>query len=118
MKLLITGSRTLNATHYLDLCMLIAHYYPNVTQIWHGGAGGADQLAQRYCDETGTPCRVLQPDYQRHYWKAAPLKRNAELVRMTDATLALYCGEVTNGTANAVMHSHKLGHPVTLADVS
>lgn len=117
MKLLITGSRLITGDYYQVLCAAIRAYYPNATQIWHGGAKGADQLAQRYCNETGVPCRVLMPDYKNAYYKAAPLRRNKELVRMTDATLALVILKLEGGTKHTAELSRKAGHRTLVVSI-
>lgn len=120
MKLLITGSRNFtdyNAlTEAIDDIMIGAscHYGEHewIEEIWHGGAKGADQLAQRYADEHGIKCYVIRPDYNKHHPKAAPLKRNSDLVAATDATLALY-GEGRSGkggTADAARKSKAARH--------
>lgn len=62
-------------------------YFPS--EILHGGAHGADtvaSMAARLYDYKET---VILPNYER-YGKAAPLKRNTELVRKCDAVVAVY----------------------------
>lgn len=98
MKLLITGSR--NFTNYKALieaidtimiavsCATGEHEY--IEEILHGGAIGADQLADRYAREHKIPCTIIRPDYATKGSKAAPLLRNTELVKLADCTLALY----------------------------
>jgi len=101
MKILITGSRT--ATDYPTLKLAIetaaafaalnlANYVETMKPelILHGGAKGADQLAQRYADAHNLPTEVLRPDYKKYYHKVAPLHRNTELVAKADIVIAYY----------------------------
>jgi len=98
MKLLITGSRNYKNADTLSemidqLTMLIQ--IENImdctpTEILHGGATGADQLADNYAKKHGIKCTIIRPDYQRHHHKMAPLMRNTELVEKSEYTIALY----------------------------
>lgn len=88
MKLLITGSRSYD--NYEGLKTAIESLASQPTEILHGGARGADQLAEQYAKAQGIPTTIIKPDYQKHNYKAAPLERNSELVQLADATLALY----------------------------
>lgn len=111
MKLLITGSRNYNnydalksTIDELTIILQLEEDMDNApTEILHGGAKGADQLADRYAKEYKIPCTVIRPDYQNHHPKAAPLLRNSELVKLADCTLALYGPKRTGkgGTADA-----------------
>lgn len=110
MKVLITGSRELTNHHYQSLKELMRTHYPNATQIWHGGATGADQLAARYAMEMQLEAVEIRPDYKRYPGKAAPHVRNYQLVKGTDATLAVYGAVETPGTKSTVEKSRAVGH--------
>lgn len=99
MKLLVTGSRRATEEDFQRLAAAIETYAPGVTEILHGGASGADQLASRYARARGLPETVLLPDYVRYPPRVAPILRNQELVRLADGVLALYCGQRSGGTA-------------------
>ena len=92
MKLLITGSRQFTDYEALELAIetIEKERRASVKLILHGGAKGADTLAERYAETQSIPTTILRPDYAKHFAKVAPLKRNEELVRMADAVLALY----------------------------
>ena len=98
MKLLITGSRNYNdytalneAIDELTIRLQLADEMDCApTEILHGGAKGADELANQYAEKHGIKCIIIRPDYQRHNPKLAPLLRNTELVKLADCTLALY----------------------------
>ncbi len=98
MKLLISGSR--NYTNYDGLCAAIDELTMVLqiedimdctpTEILHGGAQGADQLAAKYAREHNLPQTVIRPNYNRYHAKQAPLMRNTELVAQAEYTIALY----------------------------
>lgn len=103
MRLLITGSRQIaeNDVHFARLQKEITRRYlvlgtgcseeqVPITMILHGGARGADQLADRFGREYGLEVKVIRPDYKRYPEKLAPLMRNTELVAQADAVIAFY----------------------------
>ena len=123
MRLLITGSRQIaeNDVHFARLQKEITRRYlvlgtgcseeqVPITMILHGGARGADQLADRFGREYGLEVKVIRPDYKRYpdnpdfsplgfmrdvhhavrMNKLAPLMRNTELVAQADAVIAFY----------------------------
>jgi len=100
MKLLITGSRKFNDSTALAKAIKKVEELQGekITMLLHGGAIGADTLAQNWADENKIPTQVLKPDYKKHGGKIAPLLRNNELVKLTDCTLALYSKNRTGGT--------------------
>ena len=99
MKLLITGSRRATAQDYARLAAAIQKYAAGATAILHGGAQGADQLAEQYAQAHGLPTVVIRPDYDQWPAKVAPLKRNHQLVDLADGVIALYKGKRKGGTA-------------------
>lgn len=117
MKLLITGSRALPASYYNHLLHAIKTHYPEATEIWHGGANGADQLAGMAAGQLGLPCHVVRPDYHKYTQKVAPLQRNRELVRNTDATLAVHIKGLTTGTNHTAHVTLQHGNPLTVVNL-
>lgn len=115
MRLLLTGSRSLTPEHYPALKKAIEENYPQATEIWTGGARGADELAEHYAREKGLRCCVIRPNYSKYSGQVAPLQRNIELVRATDATLAVYCGKLTGGTNHTAHWTLRYGHELTTA---
>lgn len=118
-KLLITGSRTL--TNYDELSEAIANAvakYGAPEVLLHGGADGADTLAQRWADNNGIRCEVIKPNY-KEYGKRAPLVRNNELVNRASVVVAIYDGKKTNGTSYTAKAAIAKGLPTmeTLAGV-
>lgn len=74
MKLLIAGSRGIDN---FDLSQYITD---DVDTILSGGAKGIDTLAEEYADKKRLSKIILRPRYDL-YGKAAPIKRNEELVK-------------------------------------
>ena len=104
MKILIAGSRSISE---FDL----APYIPAETDtIISGGAAGIDTLAERYADEHFLNKVIVRPQYER-YGRAAPLKRNEQMVDMADEVLVIWDG-ASKGTAFTVRYAEKQGKPV------
>ncbi len=119
MKLLITGSR--NYTDYNGLIEAIDELTMRLqiedimdctpTEILHGGAKGADQLAEKYAKMYNIKCTVIRPDYIKYNGTIAPLMRNTELVKKAECTIALY-GEGRDGkggTADTATKTKRAG---------
>ena len=110
MKLLIAGSRSITA---FDL----SSYIPaDVDTIISGGASGVDRLAEEYADLHHLSKCVLRPRYDQ-YGRAAPLKRNEQMVEMADAVLIIWDGR-SRGTLHTLKHTKKRNKPLTLITVS
>ena len=106
MKLLIAGSR--NITDF-D----IAPYIPIDTDlIISGGAGGIDALAEKYADKMKISKLILRPRYDL-YRRAAPLKRNSEMVDLCDNALIFWDG-VSKGAKYTIDYANKTGKPITV----
>lgn len=116
MKLLITGSRNFDDYEGLKIAFeaLEKELGESASLILHGGAKGADQLAEQYANERGMKTIVIRPDYEQHPAKVAPLKRNSDLVNLADATLALYGKDRDRkgGTWDAVQKTIKANKPL------
>ena len=106
MKLLIVGSRSITD---FDLSPYIS---AEVDTVISGGANGVDSLAEKYADMHKLSKYIIRPRYNL-YGKAAPLKRNQELVELADAVLVIWDGS-SKGTQYTLEYAKKLGKPVTL----
>jgi predicted Rossmann fold nucleotide-binding protein DprA/Smf involved in DNA uptake len=106
MKLLIVGSRSIKD---FDL----SPYIPtDVDTIISGGANGIDSLAEQYADLHRLSKYILRPRYNL-YGRAAPLKRNEQMVEMADAVLIIWDGH-SKGTQHTLKYSEKINKPITL----
>ena len=82
MRVLVTGSRNWTEEWVIEQALyavspwrsLIGHNY-EVTVI-HGGAVGADTLADKWAREYGYVVEVWKPEYGKYPGYLAPLKRN------------------------------------------
>ena len=104
MKLLIVGSRTITDFD------LTGHIPAETDLIISGGAKGIDTVAEKYADEHGIEKLIFYPQYE-NYGRAAPLKRNEEMVNAADAVLAVWDGE-SRGTKYALNYAKKMGKKI------
>ena len=109
MKLLIAGSRSIDAFDFAE------HIPPETDLIISGGAAGIDTAAERYADEQGIAKVIVRPRYDL-YGRAAPIRRNEEMVRMADAILVIWDGK-SRGTKYTADYAKKQGKPVTVIEV-
>ena len=106
MKLLIVGSRSITE---FDL----SPYIPaDIDTVISGGAGGIDSLAEQYADLHRLSKYIIRPRYDL-YGRAAPLKRNEQMVDMADAVLVIWDGR-SKGTQHTLKYTKKTNKPITL----
>ncbi|MBE6662786.1 MAG: DUF2493 domain-containing protein [Ruminococcaceae bacterium] len=109
MKLLIVGSRGIEDFSLGD-------YIPKeVEWIISGGASGVDALAEQYADEHKLSKLILRPQYDR-YGRAAPLKRNKEMVELCDEVLVIWDG-VSHGTKYTIECAKRKNKPLRVVIV-
>ena len=109
MKLLIVGSRSISE---FDLSPYISS---DVDAVISGGAEGIDSIAERYADLHRISKHILRPRYDI-YGRAAPLKRNEQMVDMADAVLVIWDGR-SKGAQYTLKYAKKTNKPVTLVEV-
>ena len=106
MKVAIIGSRNLTVTD-------IQNYLPaGTTEIVSGGAKGIDECAEAYAKTVGLPLTKFLPDYEK-YGKAAPLKRNLEIISYADRVIAFWDGK-SHGTKFVIDNCKKANKPVVV----
>lgn len=106
MKLLIAGSRSIKS---FDLSKYVS---PDVDMIICGGANGVDSIAEKYADEHRISKLVLKPRYSL-YGKAAPIKRNEEMVDICDRVLIIWDGS-SKGTEYTLSYAKKKTKNITV----
>ena len=106
MKLLIVGSRSITD---FDLSPYVSE---EVDTIISGGANGIDALAEQYADARRISKYIVRPQYNL-YGRAAPLKRNEQMVDMADAVLVIWDG-VSKGTQFTLKYAEKMGKQTVL----
>ncbi len=85
MKVAIIGSRNIIIN---DLDKYIPKY---TTEIVSGGAKGVDSCAADYAKSHGIKLTEFLPEYNK-YGKAAPLKRNLQIIEYCDQLIAFWNG--------------------------
>lgn len=65
-----------------------------------GGAKGVDQIAGEWASSKGLEVDVHKPDYKK-YARGAPIRRNEEMVKISDIILVLWDG-VSKGSQNSI----------------
>lgn len=106
MKLLVVGSRSISQ---FDLS---AYINSDVDTIISGGAEGVDRLAEQYADNCRISKYIVRPRYDL-YGRAAPLKRNEQMVDMADAVLVVWDGH-SKGAQYTIKYSKKIKKPLTV----
>lgn len=110
IRVLIAGSRSITA---FDLSPYIPE---NCGLIISGGAKGIDTVAEEYACANGIEVKILKPDYER-FGRAAPLKRNDEMVEMADLVIAIWDGK-SRGTKHTIDYAKKTGKEVQIITIT
>ena len=97
MKGAVVGSRSLNVP---DLQKYLPH---QLTEIVSGGAAGVDRCAREYAQQNQIPLTEFLPQYDR-YRRAAPIKRNEQLVAYADCVIAFWDGQ-SKGTLSSIQYA-------------
>ena len=106
--------------------------YGKITKIVHGGANGADTIAEQWANERGIETIVFKPDYKneemikkygKKIWgKIAPLERNKDIAAGGTHLLAFPLDEEktglkSNGTLSTILHAKKLNKIIEIIHV-
>lgn len=102
----VIGSRGLQISN-------LENYLPDaITEIISGGARGIDTCAKEYAAEHGIKYTEFLPEYSR-YGKAAPLKRNLQIIAYADEVIAFWNG-CSRGTEFVIRHCAKKNKKITV----
>ena len=110
MKLLIAGSRSITE---FDLSPYISD---DVDEIIAGGASGVDALAEKYADDHRISKHIIRPKYHL-YKRAAPIKRNAEMIEIADKILVIWDGK-SKGTLSTINYAKKIKKEINIVQIS
>ena len=110
MKLLIVGSRSITD---FDLSPYVLD---EVDTVISGGATGVDTLAEQYADAHRLSKYIIRPQYRR-YGRAAPIKRNEQMVDVSDAVLVIWDGQ-SKGTQHTIKYAEKANKPLTVVQAA
>lgn len=95
----------------------IEQYLPKeCTEIVSGGAKGIDTCVADYAKRKGVPLTEILPRYER-YGRAAPIKRNKEIVDCSDEVVAFWDGK-SRGTAFVIAYCKKKEKPCSVVLLS
>lgn len=101
MKVAVIGSRNITELDLKD-------YLPfDTTEIVSGGAKGIDSIASVYAHGHGIELTLFLPEYKR-FGKAAPLRRNLQIIEYADIVLAFWDGK-SRGTKYVIDNCKKAG---------
>jgi len=71
--------------------------HPGATWV-HGGADGFDSAVHAFILLHDIPRKVIRPDYAKYPPKVAPLRRNVQIVDLSDAMVVFWDGREHGGT--------------------
>ena len=106
MKVAVIGSRELKVNN-------LEKYLPEeVTEIVSGGARGIDTSAREYALKNNIKLKEFLPEYEK-YGRAAPLKRNMQIIDYADMVLAFWDGK-SRGTKFVIDNCKRIGKRVKI----
>ena len=106
MKVAVIGSRELRVDN-------LGKYLPEeVTEIVSGGARGIDTSAREYSLKNNIKLKEFLPEYEK-YGRAAPLKRNMQIIDYADMVLAFWDGK-SKGTKFVIDNCKRIGKRVRI----
>ena len=70
-----------------------------------GGAKGVDSIAENYADKHNISKLILRPKYNE-YGKAAPLRRNEQMIDIADEVLVIWDG-FSKGTKYSIEYAKR-----------
>ena len=105
MKMMISGSRTINDYQLLEEAIAESAWEP--TEIIAGGSSGVDKLAEQYAEQRGLQFTLYRPNWALHK-RGAGHRRNEDMVNACDVLVALWDGE-SRGTKHAIEFAQKKG---------
>ncbi len=110
MKVLVCGSRSWHRTSLIHerLAKL-----PRGTEIIHGGARGADEIAGEYARALGLTETIFLADWKRHGKKAGIIRNYEMLNQEPDLVLAFWDGKST-GTQHTIDEAENRGIKVEI----
>ncbi len=108
MKIAIVGSRKISISNFEKFVSLD-------DEIVSGGALGVDSCAAEYAKKNGIILTEFLPNYKR-YGRAAPIKRNKEIVDYADKIIAFWDGK-SKGTLSVIQYAEKIKKPCEIVIV-
>jgi hypothetical protein len=108
MKMIVAGSRNFDSYSIISEALsTVKRDYPQLQEIVHGCARGADSLAGKWCTDNGFPVKEFPADWKNHKKAAGPL-RNEAMAQYGTHLLAFWDGS-SKGTADMILRAHAHG---------
>lgn len=109
IQVMVTGSRTYSNQEKVRYALrkIDSVYNGNITLI-HGGAKGADSLADREAQILGWGIRIFHADWETHGKKAGPI-RNQEMIDERPNIVLAFPEKRSVGTWDAIKRAKKAG---------
>lgn len=112
MRVVVTGGRDFADMDLVNRVLLVlAQWDPDgIEALAHGGASGADALADAFCKRCGVPVDVFPADWDAHGKAAGPLRNQRMLDTFKPELVVAFAGG--KGTMNCVKEARKRKIPV------
>lgn len=112
-RVLICGSRRYR---YASVIAHVVKELPSGTVVIHGGAPGADSLADLYAHENGLAREAYPADWEKYGRGAGPVRNKQMLDEGQPTEVIAFVADPTNspGTANMVLQALARGLPVSV----
>lgn len=107
MKLGIVGSRGITDREAVYYAIRESPFIDDDSGYWHlhtfvsGGADGVDSAAEEIAEDYDVDMKVIEPDYDDWSGEHPAKKRNTEIVKASDAIVAVWDGN-SNGTRDTI----------------
>jgi len=113
MNVLVTGGRNFADYQTVENAMdSLLLKYPTLELI-HGGASGADALADRWAKKRLVPCEVFPADWKKHGRAAGPI-RNQEMLDQHPQIVVAFPGG--RGTQDMILRAKRAKITVIIVD--
>jgi len=107
MRVIVAGSRTLDAYDLVRQHLDTLIGGRDDVEIVSGGARGADALGERYARERGLTLTIMRADWETNGKAAGPI-RNRRMAEYGTHLVAFWDGE-SRGTANMIEEARRRG---------
>src|SRR5258705_2198455 len=110
MKVLVTGGRGFKDAELLRATLARLSSQVQFTELIHGGAQGADTLAQEWALEQKIPIKMFRADWESYGKAAGPIRNQQMLAEGKPDLVVAFQGGC--GTANMVRRAQQAAVPV------
>ena len=111
-RIIVTGSRSFSDKTLLDRALDSAQYYFEDMVVVHGGASGADALAEQWCQAHGVPSEPHPADWDTYGKSAGPIRKRQMAALGAVFGVAFLDDSECRGTKNCIREMEAVGIPV------